>query len=164
MPTPHTLKLLHLPTHTVTAHTITVSEALHPVNGNRIWNTQFSFNEEVIESKGVYYLYEAINHIREIVEPKGYRVLARCADHDAVSTGIQADMSAGTMVYKLKEIDAEGRYVSYHVLTESDIQEVVTLEEQKKNTASYYQSMNNKNNSKPPKTKQAWWKKLFGIE
>lgn len=43
-----------------------------------------------------------------------------------------ADMTSGTIIYKLKETDAKGKFARYHVLAESDINSVVSLGDQKR--------------------------------
>ena len=79
---------------------------------------------------------------------------------------MQADMSAGTQIYKLEEKDNQGRFALYDVLEESDINSVVSLEEQKKNKEEFYNSMKHEKktayNSTLPKTGRTWLQKLFG--
>ncbi len=134
----YTLKVYDLNFNNTTDHVFTVEKSLHPENGNVIWNTKFTFNGELIESKNHYFLSQSINDIRKIIEPKGFRILIKCADLDAAHSGMLADMSAGTLIYKLNEAKKEGKPNSYSILEASDINSVVSIEEQVKFREEFY--------------------------
>ena len=161
------LKVFDLNSNKITESNLTVDRGLHPINGNVIWSVKFDFQGEQIESENLYFLSESINKIREIIEPRGFRLLVKCSDSDAKHSGMQADMSAGTLIYKMKETKTGGGYASYHVLAESDINSVVSLKEQKKNNEEYLATVKHEmqacKNAKQ-KTSRSWWKKLFGSE
>jgi hypothetical protein len=167
-PANYTLKVFDINSKKVSEHNLTVNRKLHVTNGNAIWNVKFDFQGEVIENENHYFLSESINKIREIIEPKGFRILIKGSDYDAAHSGMQADMSEGTQIYKLMETNADGKYVSYNILTESDINSVVTLEEQKKNKGELLMTRKSDkkspNNSTLPKSWRTWWQKLFGSE
>src|ERR1043165_2056668 len=127
-PANYKLKVFDLNSSNLTEHNLYVERSLHVANGNIIWKIKFDFNGGVIENENQYFLSESINRIREIIEPKGFRLLVKCSDHDAAHSGMQADMTAGTQIYKLKEKDKQGRFASYDVLEDSDINSVVSLE------------------------------------
>lgn len=131
-PTNYTLKVFDLKSNKLTDHNLNVNRGLHATNGNIIWNVKFYFHSETIEIDNQYFLSDCINKIREVIEPKGFRILVKCSDYDAAHSGMQADMSAGTLIYKLKELDSKGQFASYDVLAESDINSVVSLKEQRK--------------------------------
>lgn len=138
----------------VSVHELTTEEGLHTDNANAIWNVEFDFFGQQFQVTGEHFLSGAMDKIRAMIEPKGYRVLVKCADYDAAHSGMQADMSGGSKIYKLnlldelrKQPDAKGNpaiEASFHVFDESDIASVTTLEKQKEFRAEYFNNNNNK--------------------
>lgn len=157
----YTLKVFDLNSNNITEHNLKVESGLHKTNGNVIWNIQFDFQGEKIESENQHLLSQSINKIREIIEPKGFRILVKCSDYDAAHSGMQADMTAGTMIYKMNELNEKGSPVSYDILAESDIHSVVSLSEQNKNREDAIQEMKMAYNKTMLKEKQKWWQKFF---
>jgi hypothetical protein len=74
----------------------------------------------------------------------------KCADYDAAHSGMQADMSAGSKIYKLNLLDELRKKVdknknpvieaSFHVFDESDVKSVTTLEKQKEFRIDYFEN------------------------
>ena len=142
------LKVFDLSSNKITEHELITEQGVHPVNKNIIWSVKFDFYGESIKSQNQYFLSEAVNEIRKIIEPKGYRMLIRCSDYDAAHSGMQADMSAGTKIYKLNEINDKGKFISFDIFEESDIKSVATLADQKKYTEKILKKIKkNKNDS-----------------
>ena len=121
------LKVYDMSSGKTSEHNLIVERSLHSKNGNVIWNTKFDFNNEIIEGQNQYRLPETINDIRKIIEPKGFRILVKCSDLDAAQSGMLADMSSGTLIYKLNETSQDNRPKSYDILEESNIASVATL-------------------------------------
>ncbi|MBK7569288.1 MAG: hypothetical protein KBF42_07180 [Chitinophagales bacterium] len=134
----YTVKIFELNSNKITKHKLFVDRALHATNNNIIWSVKLDFFAQILEIKDQYLLSESINRIREIIEPAGFRILVKCSDHDAAQSGMLADMTSGTIIYKLKETDAKGKFARYHVLAESDINSVVSLGDQKTNKENFY--------------------------
>ena len=143
------IKLHDINSGEITEHLLTATSGLHEENGNVIWDVKFEFKNDSIHVENKYFLSEAMNKIREIVEPKGYRPLVICANFDASHSGMQADMSAGAQIYKLEKLEELRKNkssinpiigASFHVFDESKIDDVVTLEEQEKYRKDYFNS------------------------
>jgi len=160
-PKNYTLKVFDLNSNNITEHNLKVSRGLHKTNGNVIWNIQFDFQGNLIESTNLHFLSQSINKIREIVEPKGFRILVKCSDYDAAHSGMQADMTAGTQIYKMNKLNEKGNPVSYDVLTESDINSVVSLAEQMKNRENTIRELKTAHNRTLQKEEKKWWQKFF---
>ncbi|MBS1636881.1 MAG: hypothetical protein JST26_13270 [Bacteroidetes bacterium] len=132
------LKVFHPGPGKLSEHTLFVEKGLHSTTRNVIWNTKFGFNDKIIEGRNEYFLSNAINDIRKTIEPEGFRLLVRCSDLDAAQSGMLSDMSAGTLMYKLRKTPGDTETNSYNVLDESTVDEVATLEEQKNFRALYF--------------------------
>ena len=141
----YTIKVLQLATQDISQGKLVAERELHPENGNIIWKVIFIFKIEELKVEGEYFLSGAIDKIREVIEPNGYRVLIKCADIDAAHSGMQADMSAGTLIYKLKllektKLSSNRKEAQFHVLDESEEDSVGTLQEQKEFRRTYYEN------------------------
>jgi len=129
------LKIRSIESGVISTHTLRTIKGLHKDNGNIIWIVEFEFFNEVLISSTNYMLSNSIDQIRKEIEPKGYRLLIKWSEIDACQSGMLADMSAGTLMYHMNEIekinkkkDLSGKYPSYHILDETDFTKVVTLQ------------------------------------
>jgi len=147
------LKLHNLATRDISQCKLITQRGSHPENSNVIWNVTFIFNDEAIKVEGEYFLSSAIDKIREVIEPQGYRILVKCADIDACHSGMQADMSSGTLIYKLTLLDnisssatskQNKKEVQFHVLADSEEDSVGTLQQQKEFRKTYYANRRSK--------------------
>lgn len=114
-----------------------------------VWGIELHFFDKHLKATGEYLLSDAINNIREVIEPMQYRMLIKGADYDATHSGMQADATAGTYVYKLEKLDqlrndasAQPPYEEavFHVLEASSPEDVVTLEEQQSFKKNYFKN------------------------
>lgn len=128
--TRHTVKLFNIRTSQVSAHNVFIERGLHPANRNIVWSLKFEYQGGYLIIEGEYFLLEAMNKIRQIIEPDGFRVLIRGADYDAIQPGMLGDMTAGRKVYKVEKLNDRGKYFVYDIFDESDIASVRSLEEQ----------------------------------
>lgn len=140
------LKVFNSSSNIISKHELIAEKGLHKINRNIIWNIKFNFFGDVINSYDHYFLSDALNEIRKVIEPKGFRILVKCSDYDASHSGGQADITAGTLIYKLNETDNQGHFIDYHIFEESDTNSVVTLEEQNKYRKEYFFKLRNKKN------------------
>jgi hypothetical protein len=142
------IKVYETSTGQITVHQLKAEKGLHPENRNVIWDIEFDFFGDIFRIKGEYFLSAAMDKIRETIEPKGYRALVKCADYDAAHSGMQADMSAGTKIFKLSLVDGLKKRsdskknpiieATFHVFDESDIASVTTLQKQRHFRADYF--------------------------
>lgn len=139
--TKHPIKLYHSESKKISQHELIVTRSLHPSNGNILWSIQLDFFGKPLNVDNEYFLSEAIDTIRQIIEPLSYRMLIKWCELDAFQTGLIADMSAGQSFYKYeimkkakKRLFRKNRpnTATFHVLDEAAPEDVVSLEEQKK--------------------------------
>jgi len=141
----YNLKVINLETRDISQCELVTERGLHLVNGNIIWKAILKLKNEEMIVEGEYFLSSAINKIREVIEPNGYRILVKCSDIDAAHSGMQADMSAGTKIYKLKLLDNTSskqnrKDAQFHVLDDSEEDSVGSLQEQKEFKKSFYEN------------------------
>lgn len=134
---------------------LVVQEGRHPENKNVTWNCDFEFEGKKIIIQNEYFLSGVMRKIREVIEPMGFRALVVCSEKDSSHSGMQADMTNGTMIYKLKS-DNNRSKESYHVLEKSTIELAVSIKEQDDFIKNYYSEFHNKNSVSLP-----WYKKIF---
>lgn len=130
--TKYQIDFYNINTAETTTEELVVIEGVHPENHNITWSCDFTFKGERIIIKQEYYLSMLMYRIREKIEPQGYRALVICSELDAHHSGMQADMSNGSIIYKLESQEKEGSLKSFPVFGKSSIEKVVTIGEQKK--------------------------------
>lgn len=157
------LKLGSIESEVTSVHALRTIEGLHEDNGNIIWKVEFEFFDEVLTSSKNYMLSDSIDEIRKEIEPKGYRILIKWSEIDAHQSGMLGDMSAGTLMYHMKEVEKinkkenhSGGYPSYNILDETDFKKVVTLQVQK----DYFEEVRAKRR-KITNPKRNWFQRLI---
>ncbi|MEM6263194.1 MAG: hypothetical protein AAGI38_11850 [Bacteroidota bacterium] len=137
----YSIKLVNISTKEITEHKLLVIEGLHPENGNILWKVEFDFFGDKIEVGKEYFLSNAIDGVRRIIEPLYYRMLIRWCEIDAVQSGMIADMTAGRKFYKyeivkkvnlgsIKQRRSRYKKAIFSVLAEALPENVVSLIEQ----------------------------------
>jgi len=147
-----------------TEHKLRTIEGRDRSNGHILWTIEFDFFNKVLRSNPDYMLSNALNEIREEIEPKGFRIGVRWAEIDAHQSGMLGDMSAGSLMYLGREVDEInnkanhiGGYPSYHILEATSIEKAVTLDVQKKYLVEW-----RKEYRKGLKPKRNWIQRLLG--
>ncbi|TAH21729.1 MAG: hypothetical protein EAZ08_03245 [Cytophagales bacterium] len=138
-----TIRVYDTKTKEISFHKVIVEEGR--LNGHIAWSLYFAkSNEETLEVRDRYFLSDALNYIRENLEGENKLIVVRGADRDCASSGMQADMTAGSSVSKLEMTDRLNRgekinmqdYM-FGVLEDSRIECVTTIQKQEKYYANW---------------------------
>jgi hypothetical protein len=133
-----TVRVYDTKTKEISFHKLVVVEGR--LNGHIAWSLYFAKSDkETLEIKDKHFLFEALNYIRENLEKENKLVVVRGADRDCASSGMQADMTAGSSISKLEMTDRLNRgekinmqEYMFGVLEDSRIECVTTIQEQEK--------------------------------
>ena len=153
--TKYKIDFFNIESKAINQYELVIKEGRHSENKNVTWNCKFEFEGINIAIQDEYFLSGVMRKIREIIEPIGFRALVVCSEKNSSHSGMQADMTNGTMIYKL-ESEKNGSLKSFHVFEKSTIELAVSIQEQDDFAKNFYSELRNKNTKTIP-----WYKKIY---